>query len=243
MTCQSPPPLSDDEISAALAGTAEDEVFRHIAACPYCARRVEAARRIEAALSGRLFRWDCPDARMLGEYHLKLLSEGDARWVGEHVAACESCQAELADLAAFLERTESEPAPQAPHNTHSARSLVHLLTSRAILGRVLPPQLQPALRGGSENPIVVEAGGITLFLKVEPGAGRPALLGQLAGSDLGVWHGALIQLWQDGTLRATAEVSDLGTFHCEGFLLQPFELYIAAPGGPSIVVPEIRLDE
>ena len=65
-----------------------------------------------------------------------------------------------------------------------------------------------ALRGTGDEPVIVEADGLTVFLKLEPRAGEPVLLGQLAGDDLEPWIGALVQVWQDGALRSTAEVDD-----------------------------------
>jgi len=242
MTCQMPPPLSDDEISAVLDGSAEDDVLRHIDVCPDCARRVAAARRLEVAIAQRLNRWDCPSPLALGEYHLNMLSERQARAIREHVKGCPRCQAELADLSVFLENGRHEDAKGVEPSTGKLPR-VNLRLPDWLLGKPLVQRPAMALRGTGEEPVIIEAGALTVFLKLEPRAGQPVLLGQLAGDDLGPWVGALVQMWQEGALRATAEVDDLGAFRCEAIALQPFELQIIAQSGATIQMPEVHLSE
>lgn len=242
MTCQLPPPLSDDQISAAVDGTAGDDVIRHVADCPYCAARVAAARHLESMLARRLSRWDCPPPLALGEFHLNLLNKQEAQAIREHISGCLRCQAELSDLAIFLEnglRNGAKIGQPAEKRSRFAR--LHL--PDLLMGTVQAQRPALALRGTGDEPVIVEADGLTVFLKLEPRAGEPVLLGQLAGDDLEPWVGALVQVWQDGALRSTAEVDDLGSFRCEAIALQPFELQILAQGGATILVPEIHLAE
>ncbi|NLE53088.1 MAG: hypothetical protein GX613_16945 [Chloroflexi bacterium] len=242
MTCQLPPPLSDDEISAVVDGTADDDVIRHVADCPHCAARVATARQLERTLARRLSRWDCPPPLALGEYHLNLLSKQDAKAVREHIAGCPRCEAELSDLAIFLENGVRNGAKTSQPAEKRSR-FGKLRLPDMLMGTVQTQRPALALRGTGDDPVIVEAGGLTVFLKLEPRAGEPVLLGQLAGDDLEPWVGALVEVWQDGALRSTAEVDDLGSFRCETIALQPFELQILARGGATILVPEIHLAE
>ena len=56
MLCSAPPPLTDDQLSAALDGEADQVVLDHLERCPSCTARLEQARRAERALAGRLYR-------------------------------------------------------------------------------------------------------------------------------------------------------------------------------------------
>ncbi|MCZ2097003.1 MAG: hypothetical protein LC121_12235 [Anaerolineae bacterium] len=239
MTCQLPPPLSDDEISAVLDGTAEGGVIQHVALCPDCAGRVADARRLEAVLFRHLSRWDCPTAQTLGEYSLHLLPEDDARRVAEHVAGCAACQVELSELDAYLAGNSEHTAP-APDPSPGVR---RRLLPQTLLGTVLMRRPTAALRGPGDEPVIVEADGMTVYLRADAGAGRSVLLGQLAGDALADWVGALVQLRQDGALRQTTEIDQFGSFRCEGFALRPFELQIAARGGSTLLIPQISLTE
>jgi len=242
MTCQLPPPLTDDEISAILDGTAGEGVLQHLSLCPACAHRVNEARRLEAALSRQLTRWNCPPAQALGEYHLKLLNGAAAQRIADHVAGCLPCQEELAELAAYLGTRDAEAAPAPGRGRMGGQSrLWHPLQPGVLFGALQTRQPALTLRSAEAEPVVVEAKGVTLFLMLEAGAGHPALLGQLAGDDLGAWAGALVQLWQNGALRTTAEVDDFGAFRCQPLELMPFELALAARGGATLVVPQIDL--
>lgn len=239
MTCQLPPPLSDDEISAVLDGTAEEGVIQHVALCPDCAGRVADARRLEAVLFRHLSRWDCPPAQTLSEYHLRLLPEGDARRIAEHVAGCLACQAELSELSAYLINNPEGTAPAPETSPGPQRRLL----PQMLLGTVLMRRPTMALRGADDEPTIVEADGMTVYLKADSGAGRAVLLGQMAGDALADWIGALVQLRQDGALRQMTEVDQFGSFRCEGFALRPFELRIAARGGLTLFIPQISLTE
>lgn len=239
MTCQLPPPLSDDEISAVLDGSAEEGVIQHVALCPDCAGRVADARRLEAMLFRNLSRWDCPPAQALGDYFLHLMPGDDAQRVAEHVAGCAACQAELSELGAYLAGNSERTAPASNPPVGAQQRLL----PRMLLGAVLMRRPTTALRGSGDEPVIVEADGMTVYLRADTGAGRPVLLGQLAGDALADWVGALVQLWQDGALRQTTEIDQYGSFRCEGFVLRLFELHIAARGGLTLLIPQISLTE
>ena len=52
MTRQLPPPLSDDQISAAVDGTAGDDVIRHVADCSLLRRASRLLGTSKACLPG-----------------------------------------------------------------------------------------------------------------------------------------------------------------------------------------------
>jgi hypothetical protein len=63
---------------------------------------------LERALTRKLYRVECPDPHVLGEYHLGLL--GDRPEVAAHVQDCRLCQEELVALKRFLGVREIPPA-------------------------------------------------------------------------------------------------------------------------------------
>ena len=70
MECSSPPPLTDDQLSAALEQNAAPDVIDHLASCASCAARLDAAQQAEQSLRSALYRWDCPAPQTLAEYHV-----------------------------------------------------------------------------------------------------------------------------------------------------------------------------
>ena len=93
MQCRFPPPLTEDQISAAIDGEVEPGVLQHLSQCTSCMSRLEQARRFEQALRARLYRWDCPPVQQLGDYHLGLLSQAGADAIARHLGQCERCRA------------------------------------------------------------------------------------------------------------------------------------------------------
>ncbi len=63
---------------------------------------------LERALTRKLYRVECPDPHVLGEYHLGLLEERPE--VAAHVRECRLCQEELATLQRFVGVREIPPA-------------------------------------------------------------------------------------------------------------------------------------
>ena len=98
MECSSPPPLTDDHISAALDETAVPDVIDHLARCPACAARLEDARRVEYTLRSNLYRWDCPSPQRLAEYHLGNIAADEQRAFARHLEQCASCSEEIGEL-------------------------------------------------------------------------------------------------------------------------------------------------
>jgi hypothetical protein len=238
MECSLPPPLTDDQLSAALDNSAEPSVMQHLAGCPSCAHRLAAARRIEHTLAGRLRRWDCPAPQQLGDYHLGLLDHSLAHMITLHLEQCVRCQAEIEELRAFLMPNGllqvQLPRPPARPPRPSLGLLIASLLPR-------PPAL--ALRGAaSDGPIIAEADGVTVVIDLQPAAdGRLLLIGQLAAEEQDSWTGALVELRQDGALQGTASLDELGGFSCGPLSPGPTELRISAESGRALLIPEIML--
>jgi anti-sigma factor RsiW len=237
MECSSPPPLTDDQISAALDQAATADVTEHLARCPSCAARLEQAGSAERALRSNLFRWDCPPPQLLAEYHLGSIAADQQRAIARHLDQCARCTEEIGELVLFMRDEAPTVEPPAP-------SSVRRPPMRGwSLGRLLPRAPALALRGSSAEPLMFEAdGGVAIFLEVRPAAGGQAELhGQLVADDQDGWIGALVEIRQAGALRATATIDDLGTFQTPALPLLPSELRLMRADGQALLLPEFEL--
>ena len=188
LSCSNPPPLSPDQLSAALDGAAEPAVRDHLTQCAFCTGRLQGARLAEQKLRRQLFRWDCPTPQQLGDYQQELLAQADAADIAAHIEQCALCARELHDLEAFLAtppRLQPAPRPQQQRRSVGLGELV---------AQLLPRTLAPALRGESRAPITAQAGGLTVLLDVQPAAGGQLIVeGQVAAEDQDGWTGALVR--------------------------------------------------
>jgi hypothetical protein len=237
MDCSLPPPLTDDQLSTALDDQAEPEVLTHLAVCAACTLRLDTARQAEGRLHASLYRWDCPPAQQLADYHIGRLTGEQERAIVRHLATCARCIEEIDDLRRFLLTDESQAAKGTAVPTPSKPA-----GRRPLIGQLLPATA-PALRGGGGGPIQAQAGDTTIFLDVQPaGVGQVVLQGQMIDEEQERWVGGLVELRQGGALRATAEVDELGAFSCGPFPPGSSELRITSPGGRALVVPNLVLE-
>jgi anti-sigma factor RsiW len=237
MECSSPPPLTDDQLSAALDHEATPDVTNHLAICASCAARLQAAQHTEQSLRSVLNRWDCPPPQALAEYHLGQPSAEEQRAIMRHIETCARCSAEIAELVLFMRDEQSVAAPVEPQPARRPA------TRGWSLARLLPRAPALALRGGASAPLMFEAdGGVTIFLELDSGPGGQAeLRGQLVAENQDDWTGALAELRQAGVLRATAAIDDLGTFRLAALPALPTELRITRADGRALLLPEFDL--
>ena len=236
MRCNAPPPLNDDQITAALDGSPGPEVQAHLAGCPACAARLERARQVELGLRTRLRRWDCPAPQLLADYHLGLITGEPERSIVRHLAICASCKEELETLRLFLGAEEPRRAAPRP------AALPPRATPRGpLFARLLPRAPAIALRGHAAGPLQAVVEDTMILLDTRAAVGKVELQGQIAGDDPDRWAGALVELRQEGALRATAEVDDLGTFSCGLVPLARSELRFTPRAGRMVILPDLDL--
>lgn len=149
MNCSIPPPLTEDQISAAVDGTASRAVRSHLRQCPGCAARVEEAKRREQAVASVLHRFDCPTALQLGELELGLVPPDEAESIHQHLALCARCTEDLAELRSLLAPEQQPEAHVATREVPQPRaSWLPRIRLDEILATLLPPAPALALRGG-----------------------------------------------------------------------------------------------
>lgn len=103
MECIAPDEITDEQLIAYIDGEADSATREHIRRCPHCAERARAYDLDQQALRAALYRVECPDPQVLGEYHLGLLAPADRAAIEEHLQECSLCAADLAKLKRFLE--------------------------------------------------------------------------------------------------------------------------------------------
>jgi anti-sigma factor RsiW len=235
MQCSAPPPLTDEQISTVIDGTAAPAVHAHVSQCASCAQRLAQARGMEQSLRTRLYRWDCPSPQQLADYQVRRANPSEARAIAAHLAGCVRCTEELAELQQFLAADvpleAPQPAPMPPKTSPWG----------ALFARPQPQRPAVALRGAGPGPLMAAVGDTTIFLDVQPAAGQIALQGQLVDADQDRWVGALVEIRQSGALVATAEVGDLGGFTCAALPVGATELRITPRHGRMIVLTDLDL--
>jgi len=192
MECTKPGAIRDEELLAYLSGeNVRPFVVQHLAECQRCSSQMAAYRRIELALTSKLYRWDCPPSQVLGEYQLGLLNKELTAAVKNHLAMCVLCTAEVATLTEFLahdpllaERTPVQAA--SPNNNHrSARGTKGVVDRlrdqsrvgvRRIVATLLPPQprfaYQRDIAQATLWPRRYTAEDLSISIHVERGTGR-----------------------------------------------------------------------
>ena len=238
MKCTSPPALEDSQLLAYLDGEADEAVGDHLAQCHFCSQRAGALDKVQKKLTARLYRVDCPPPEALGEYHLGMLATDQRVSVARHLRTCPHCRLELGQLKNYL----SELAPPTPTGPlEQVKVLVaRLIGQGEAYTATGSPAFAPAyaaLRGGSEGPITMEANGVLIVLDPEPGReGSVTIQGQVAADDQERWTGARVEAHQEGEVRMTAIVDELGAFRLEALQPGPTELHLIPASGAMVVV-------
>lgn len=237
MTCSSPPPLSEDQLSALIDGDADAETLAHIANCPSCAARLEAARHFEARLTHDLFRADCPPPEKIGEYYLEMLPDAERLKIAAHLQKCVHCQAEMAILTGFMPAENPHPVAQKPKPAQPKRNLLSDLV--AVL---MPNTPALALRGSDEGPLMATAeDGTTIFLEVMTEVEGFSLMGQIAADDPAHWSGALVEMRQNDAFQGSSFVNEFGSFQLLLVKTEPIDLVITSSSGKRLMLNQIAL--
>jgi hypothetical protein len=214
MECVAPDEITEEQLLAYSYNEADDASVAHIQRCAYCAERSRALAADQLVLRALFHRVECPDAQVLGEFHLGLLSPTEQAAIQDHLNTCPRCVAEVRELDHFLQEASQVanlPAPQ-----HQIKRLVARLAPPSPDLEAQQPAL--ALRGAAAAPAdVYQAGDIKVMVGLEVDglrAGRKMLLGFTAreGRPLESLSGAQVHLSQHGETVAMEQVDTLGNF-------------------------------
>lgn len=227
-----PPEIDDARILAYLDGEADPETSVRIEQSETYRRRAGELDRLQRILKARLFRNDCPDPLVLGEYQLGLLGREQARAIAAHLLECPHCAGELSGLRAFL---REEPIEEEPGLAEQVRRLVARLVSG-------PGMVQPAfgLRGDQEETFVYEAEGVQVALEVQPEQDDPerkTLVGLVTGLPR---EGLQVQVLKNGEEIARVSVDELHNFVLSGLPPGEYEIVLTIPE-LEVRIPSFRI--
>lgn len=235
MSHNTQPHVDDAALMMFLDGEAAMEVAMHISACPQCSQEAEQVRGLQAKLTGRLFRASCPTSLELGEYQLKVVSKERAAQIERHLAVCNDCTQELAQLKTFMSQPDPflKPDPLAAVQRQMRVLVARLVGGPAERSGFGGPALAPAfagLRGEDIGPRSYEAGDIQVLIEVEDdgtGRGRKTVMGLLSNVD--DYSDFAVGLWQDGREQLVIPIDSLGNFVMEDLSEGHYELILSGP--------------
>lgn len=236
--CSVPPPLSDDDIDAALDGAADDKVFQHLKVCPGCNARYQETQILESKMKNSLYRWDCPLPHELGEYALGLAEAPQQVAIAAHLESCPLCQHDLEALQRFSQLAEAKPQHR------PIKTVQPIYPSKRIwIAAVRPASVAYAVRGARPKGIVAEVGDITIFLAVEMNGNKLTLKGQVVDSQQDRWLNALLELRQMNEIVGTAVLDEFGEFVCGSLPDGKVNLAITTPDGYQVLLNDVELVE
>lgn len=234
MTCISPPELEEMQLLAFLDGEAPADVSTHIARCPHCRERAQQLRRLQSALTARLYRATCPSTMELGEYQLGLLPAWKASEISQHVSMCPHCDRELAQGRDFFSLPDPALGSDFLQNVvRRARVIVAQLVSGPGIDIFGTAGLRPALagvRGADPAPYVYEAGDVQVILEIKDDLQRPnqlAIVGLVMGEVDA--QSTEAHLWLKTQLVMSECLDDLGNFVFDSLAPGQYELILSGP--------------
>lgn len=185
---------------------------------------------MESSLRRLLYRFDCPESQVLGDYQLDLLDAEQRMTVAAHAAECDECTADLRTLRAFL---ATEPAVSEPLGQRVRRIVATLFTPS-------PGLALGAVRGAADAAMrqyVAE----DLTLSLAPGSESGSLIGLVTGTEgIADLEGCPVRLHGATGTLATATVDDLGNFEFEGIADGVYSLEIDL-GDRIIAVQDLQV--
>lgn len=230
MTCSSPPELDDAMLLAYLDGEADQKVVAHLEQCPTCRGRAQLLGRLQGRLRAELYRVACPTPLKLGEYHLGVLPDAQARVIAQHLKDCPHCSRELGQLRTYLGELSSDLAFSPAERIRVLVARLVRAGERTDLPR--PAAMAPAfaaVRGEKEGPRLYQAGEAQVDIEIQDDTlrvGRKTLLGLVTGIDAGE---LVAHLWLADQQVVQVPVDELGNLVIPGLVPGSYDLILSGP--------------
>ncbi len=227
--------LSDSELLAYLAGTADVVATAHLAECGACRARAAQLDAVEKRLTASFFRFDCPPSLTLGEYELGLLGVADTRAINAHLQQCPYCTSELATLQSYLADVAPtiDTEPTATRLTRVRIAVAQLVEELSTLGAFGGLTAATAgIRGAAGDQLVytvAELGeDVQIIIDVQADAQNPTqrvILGLILG--LPAPQQITAHLWYLDRAALTTPVDNLGNFVLAGLAPGAYDLILS----------------
>ena len=230
MTCNSPPELDDGILLSYLDGEADQGVAAHLDQCPHCRQRAQRLGSLEERMRVRMYRSTCPSPLELGEYHLGLLADTEARGIARHLKDCPHCSREVSQLKTYLGDLSSDlEFSFAERIKVLVANLVRAGDRADTLGA---PSLAPAfagLRGEETGPRFYQAGEAQVAIEIQDDATRgdqKTLLALVTGMDTSE---LVAHLWLADRRVSEVPVDELGNLVVPNLAPGSYELILSGP--------------
>lgn len=241
LKCIDPSQVNDIDYMAYLDGDERPEFTEHLKKCEFCRNEVAEYAAYSVKLHQQLkpikaaLRANCPNTQTLGEYVLDLLKKPARQELEQHLASCEYCSHEYAQLNGWLVE------PQTAKATSLLKRVIATVSSVA-----RPMSLQLGLRGTARPvPQTYEANGVIINVAVQSaGAAKQDLqvVGQLLSDDENAEldiDGAEARIISSGQILATETVDEMGSFFFNQVKSAGFDLEIQLKDC-IIIVPNLH---
>jgi hypothetical protein len=204
--CIAPPPLSDEELMAALDNEAPPQVLSHLEICLFCSERLGEMRHFEQSLRSGLYRFECPAPDKLGDYFLGTLEMPDRQDIQDHLNDCPLCQRELEDLQAFFALDEEEdraPASDSISLWEQIKETAYRLEDQLV--RILMPENTLAYgvlksRSPQGHQMTYNSGPVSLLLTLEKVIEGLKITGTIVDTEAeGRWRDGHVELIRMGS--------------------------------------------
>ena len=229
-TCQMPPELTEDELSALIDGEADERVRDHVLHCAYCAGRLVSAKQVESRLRMALYRRDCPTSIELAQYQMDMLdsSEDKAR-IEAHLKTCPHCRQDVQDWQRFIDEDDLTMTNQPESKSDKIISMPATPSERIVLFPEIVSEPKSAVRGDAQvKRIIATADTTTIRLAFEslPDAGLKLTI-QLSSQEVD-WREGMVTVQQDGQTIAVCQINTYQIATCELPQVTPISLRFVA---------------
>lgn len=248
--CAAPPPLSDDDLLAALDGDVHAPVRAHLDRCASCSSRLESMRMFEQSLQSLMHRAGCPPADRLADYVMGSLIASDRAKIDQHLQGCVLCQREVEHLRAVFNLADIEESESAAPEPvwQQVRGMFQSLEEQLV--RILLPQPAPAygqLKGssGPRNRLLTYASEpVSVMLALEKGVDGLKINGSIIDTkEQDRWRDSQVELVSlaEGQRRYVALVDDDEMFTLSAVAPGRFNLNVYALTGQILRLQDIEL--
>lgn len=255
--CIQPDQVTEADYLAALNQDSRPEFKRHLAECEFCQREMQVYRNLNNKLSRQFefisspARTLCPETQRVGEYAAGLLGPMETAKLRQHLATCDRCSTEFAQISRWLLEPDALLEEQTAHPPDRPQGERFDWLRRVVATMLKPTTLsyaQPGVRGSAEGlPLTFQAEELTIVLTVQATGPRSQvlnILGLVQSEDGGIENliGREIRLLSQGKEVASEALDELGNFIFENVQPpQPFELELTLET-KIIVVPDLKLN-
>jgi hypothetical protein len=245
--CASPPPLSDDELFAALDGDAPTPVRAHLERCRFCAARLEGMRMFEKTLLTAMYRVDCPTTEALTDYVMGKVSKKAGLAMDNHLLRCKLCSEEVETLRAFFVTDAVQEVEDATLEPLWQQFKDRFQTMGDQLVRILSPQMMWAndnRKGVSQKGLAYSYESVSVRLSLEQSGDQFRIQGQVLDNDApNTWINGTVELVsQDGDQeRHLALIDDNEMFTFTAVSAGRFNMNIYEAGGAVLRLKDVDI--